>query len=141
MKEQLKKAKAIIEGYDGPAVRVMEVCGTHTHEIFHLGVRKILPRGGTDFWSGCPVCVTIAGFIDEAVWLALEKNVTICTFGDLVRVREVQRVLQMPEVLAARFRWSTLRWMPLNMPKSIKTNRLSFFPLDLRQQLRQVVFL
>ena len=27
MKEQLKKAKAIIEGYDGPAVRVMEVCG------------------------------------------------------------------------------------------------------------------
>ena len=25
MKEQLKKAKAIIEGYDGPAVRVMEV--------------------------------------------------------------------------------------------------------------------
>ena len=36
MKEQLKKAKAIIEGYDGPAVRVMEVCGTHTHEIFHL---------------------------------------------------------------------------------------------------------
>ena len=36
MKEQLKKAKAIIEGYDGPAVRVMEVCGTHTHEIFIL---------------------------------------------------------------------------------------------------------
>ena len=35
---------------------------------------------------GCPVCVTPAGFIDEAVWLALEKNVTICTFGDLVRV-------------------------------------------------------
>ena len=27
MKEQLKKAKAIIEGYDGPPVRVMEVCG------------------------------------------------------------------------------------------------------------------
>ena len=68
MKEQLKKAKAIIEGYDGPAVRVMEVCGTHTHG------------------PGCPVCVTPADFIDEAVWLALEKNVTICTFGDLVRV-------------------------------------------------------
>ena len=42
MKEQLKKAKAIIEGYDGPAVRVMEVCGTHTHEIFHLGVLSSL---------------------------------------------------------------------------------------------------
>ena len=87
MKEQLKKAKAIIEGYDGPAVRVMEVCGTHTHEIFHLGVRKILPpQVELISGPGCPVCVTPAGFIDEAVWLALEKNVTICTFGDLVRV-------------------------------------------------------
>ena len=87
MKEQLKKAKAIIEGYDGPPVRVMEVCGTHTHEIFHLGVRKILPQQ-VELISGpgCPVCVTPADFIDEAVWLALEKNVTICTFGDLVRV-------------------------------------------------------
>ena len=87
MKEQLKKAKAIIEGYDGPAVRVMEVCGTHTHEIFHLGVRKILPpQVELISGPGCPVCVTPVGFIDEAVWLALEKNVTICTFGDLVRV-------------------------------------------------------
>ena len=87
MKEQLKKAKAIIESYDGPPVRVMEVCGTHTHEIFHLGVRKILPQQ-VELISGpgCPVCVTPADFVDEAVWLALEKNVTICTFGDLVRV-------------------------------------------------------
>jgi hydrogenase expression/formation protein HypD len=30
--------------------------------------------------------VTPVGFIDEAVWLAEERNVTICTFGDLVRV-------------------------------------------------------
>ena len=71
MKEQLKKAKAIIEGYDGPAVRVMEVCGTHTHEIFHLGVRKILPpQVELISGPGCPVCVTPVGFIDEAVWLA-----------------------------------------------------------------------
>ena len=87
MKEQLKKAKAIIEGYDGPAVRVMEVCGTHTHEIFHLGVRKILPpQVELISGPGCPVCVTPVGFIDEAVWLALQAGVTVCTFGDLVRV-------------------------------------------------------
>ena len=30
MKEQLKKAKAIIEGYDGPPVRVMEAV-SYTH--------------------------------------------------------------------------------------------------------------
>lgn len=35
---------------------------------------------------GCPVCVTPVNFIDEAIYLALEKGVTVCTFGDLVRV-------------------------------------------------------
>ena len=34
MEEQKKRtAREIIENYDGPAVRIMEVCGTHTHEI------------------------------------------------------------------------------------------------------------
>ena len=38
--EKKKTAREIIEGYDGPPVRIMEVCGTHTHEIFRLGIRK-----------------------------------------------------------------------------------------------------
>ena len=85
--ERKKTAREIIENYDGPAVRIMEVCGTHTHEIFRLGIRKLLPpQVELISGPGCPVCVTPVGFIDEAVWLALEKNVTICTFGDLVRV-------------------------------------------------------
>lgn len=77
----------IIRNYDGPAVRIMEVCGTHTHEIFRQGIRQLLPPQ-VDLISGpgCPVCVTPVDFIDEAIWLALEKGVTICTFGDLVRV-------------------------------------------------------
>ena len=37
MEEEKKKtAREIIENYDGPKVRIMEVCGTHTHEIFRL---------------------------------------------------------------------------------------------------------
>ena len=82
-----KTAREIIEQYDGPPIRIMEVCGTHTHEIFRLGIRKLLPEQ-VELISGpgCPVCVTPVGFIDEAVWLALEAGVTICTFGDLVRV-------------------------------------------------------
>ena len=85
--EKKKTAREIIEGYDGPPVRIMEVCGTHTHEIFRLGIRKLLPKQ-VELISGpgCPVCVTQVGFIDEAVYLALECGVTICTFGDLVRV-------------------------------------------------------
>ena len=39
-----KTAREIIENYNGPKVRIMEVCGTHTHEIFRLGIRKLLPE-------------------------------------------------------------------------------------------------
>lgn len=87
--EEKKRPTAldIIRHYDGPPVRIMEVCGTHTHEIFKLGIRQLLPpQVELISGPGCPVCVTPVDFIDEAIWLALEKKVTICTFGDLVRV-------------------------------------------------------
>lgn len=79
--------KQILQSYSGRKLRIMEVCGTHTHEIFRLGIRKLLPES-IELISGpgCPVCVTPVGFIDEACWLALEKNCVICTFGDLIRV-------------------------------------------------------
>ena len=79
-------AAEVLASYDGRPLRIMEVCGTHTHEIFRLGIRKLLPPQ-VDLISGpgCPVCVTPVGFIDEAIWLA-EHGVTITTFGDLVRV-------------------------------------------------------
>ena len=63
MEEKKKTAREIIEGYDGPPVRIMEVCGTHTHEIFRLGIRKLLPEQ-VELISGpgCPVCVTPGQF-------------------------------------------------------------------------------
>lgn len=80
-------ARQIITSYNGPKIRIMEVCGTHTHEIFRLGIRQLLPpQVELISGPGCPVCVTPVGFIDEALYLALEKGAVICTFGDLVRV-------------------------------------------------------
>ena len=88
--DTIENAKEIISSYkrdDGKKLRIMEVCGTHTHEIFRLGIRKLLPES-VELISGpgCPVCVTPIGFIDEACMLALEKGAVICTFGDLIRV-------------------------------------------------------
>ena len=83
----IEEARAYLENYDGPDFRIMEVCGTHTHEIFRQGIRRILsPKINLISGPGCPVCVTPVSFIDEAVYLALEKSCTITTFGDLVRV-------------------------------------------------------
>ena len=86
-------AAEILSSYRGRPIRIMEVCGTHTHEIFRLGIRKMLPEQ-VELISGpgCPVCVTPVGFIDEAVWLA-EHGVTVTTFGDLVRVPGTEKSL------------------------------------------------
>ena len=83
----LAAAREIVCTYRGPRLRIMEVCGTHTHEIFRLSVRALLPET-IELISGpgCPVCVTPVSFIDEACYLARECGVTLCTFGDLVRV-------------------------------------------------------
>lgn len=87
MAAQKHSARELISGYRGRKLRLMEVCGTHTHEIFRLGIRSLLPEQ-VELISGpgCPVCVTQVGFIDEAVLLALERGATVCTFGDLMRV-------------------------------------------------------
>lgn len=82
-----ERARAIITGYTGQPLRIMEVCGTHTHDIFRLGIRGLLPEQVQLISGpGCPVCVTPTGYIDEAIWLALEQGCTVCTFGDLIRV-------------------------------------------------------
>jgi len=87
MNEVIEQAREIITGYKGREIRIMEVCGTHTHEIFRLGIRQLLPESiKLISGPGCPVCVTPVGYIDEAVMLSLERGCTICTFGDLIRV-------------------------------------------------------
>lgn len=82
-----ERARDMITGYTGKPLRIMEVCGTHTHDIFRLGIRGLLPEQVQLISGpGCPVCVTPTGYIDEAIWLALEQGCTVCTFGDLIRV-------------------------------------------------------
>ena len=98
-------AKDIITSYEGKKLRIMEVCGTHTHEIFRLGIRQILPpQIQLISGPGCPVCVTPVGFIDEACFLALEKGCTICTFGDLIRVPGTEKSLAQARSKGAEIR-------------------------------------
>ena len=68
-------------------VRFMEVCGTHTVAIFRSGMKELLPQTITLISGpGCPVCVTAPQDIDRAILLCREPDVTIATFGDLIRV-------------------------------------------------------
>ncbi|MFC1898397.1 hydrogenase formation protein HypD [Candidatus Cloacimonadota bacterium] len=81
--ELIKKIVDDLHNFDQP-VKFMEVCGSHTMAIGHWGIRKLLPKNiQLISGPGCPVCVTPSTVIDELIKL---KDVTIATFGDLIRV-------------------------------------------------------
>ena len=66
---------------------LMEICGGQTHSLVKNGLLDMLPDKITMVLGpGCPVCVTSVSVIDEAVWLAEQPNVILCSFGDMLRV-------------------------------------------------------
>jgi hydrogenase expression/formation protein HypD len=66
---------------------IMEVCGGQTHTIVRYGLDELLPREVTLIHGpGCPVCVTPIEMIDLAIDLSKRSNITLCSFGDMLRV-------------------------------------------------------
>ena len=66
---------------------LMEICGGQTHAILRAGIDRLLPPEVTLVHGpGCPVCVTPVGVIDQAIALAGRPDVTLCSFGDMLRV-------------------------------------------------------
>jgi len=66
---------------------LMEVCGGQTHNIVRFGLEQLLPSSVELLHGpGCPVCVTPAEKIDHAIALAGRPEVTLCSFGDMLRV-------------------------------------------------------
>jgi hydrogenase expression/formation protein HypD len=84
--DSLQRLRLAAERADRP-LRFMEVCGTHTMSAFRSGLHSLLP-GNVTLLSGpgCPVCVTSQGDIDQLIELARRPNVTLCTYGDMLRV-------------------------------------------------------
>lgn len=67
--------------------KLMEICGGQTHSLVKNGILDLLPGNITMVHGpGCPVCVTPISIIDEAIFLAQQPNVIICSFGDMLRV-------------------------------------------------------
>ena len=75
--------------------RFMEFCGGHTVTIFKYGIRQVLPKT-IEMVSGpgCPVCVTANADLDKAIALAQIPDVTITTFGDMLKVPSSYSSLQ-----------------------------------------------
>jgi hydrogenase expression/formation protein HypD len=76
------EAGGVSQGY-----RFMEFCGGHTHAISRYGLEDLLPpHVRLIHGPGCPVCVLPVSRIDTAIRLAARPGVTLCSYGDLMRV-------------------------------------------------------
>ncbi|MFN5744472.1 MAG: hydrogenase formation protein HypD [Methylococcaceae bacterium] len=66
---------------------LMEVCGGQTHAILKYGIDRLLPAGlELIHGPGCPVCVTPASSLDQAITLAARADTVVCSYGDMLRV-------------------------------------------------------
>ena len=69
------------------------------------------------------------------------ENVTICTFGDLVRVPGSTKSLADARSLGGKIQMVYSPMDAFEYAKEHKDEQVVFLSVDLRQQLRQVVFL
>ena len=87
MSSEVRKLLAAIEALPLGETRLMEVCGTHTMAIAKSGIKSMLPEKVKLLSGpGCPVCVTPPQVIDAVLELAMGPEITIATYGDMVRV-------------------------------------------------------
>jgi hydrogenase expression/formation protein HypD len=77
--------RALVE--PGRHVKLMEVCGGHTHAIYRHGLDALLPpEVELVHGPGCPVCVIPMGRVDDGISIAERPEVTFASFGDMLRV-------------------------------------------------------
>lgn len=99
---------------------IMEVCGGQTHSLVKNGIIEMLPKEITMIHGpGCPVCVTPLHLIDKAVYLALEKGVILCSFGDMLRVPGSEKSLLEAKAEGADIR---ILYSPLEAVKIAEDN-------------------
>jgi hydrogenase expression/formation protein HypD len=68
-------------------LKIMEVCGGHTHTIMKYGLLQLLPKNISFIHGpGCPVCIMPKERIDRAISLAQMKDTILLTLGDMIRV-------------------------------------------------------
>ena len=86
--DKIKEVADFLKNYDGEEVTLMEVCGTHTASIVENGIESMLSsKIRLITGPGCPVCVTVAAYIDKLCELSKRDNTCVCSFGDMIRVK------------------------------------------------------
>jgi len=66
---------------------LMEICGGQTHTLMRYGIDELIPpQIELVHGPGCPVCVTPLEILDKAIRIASLPDVTLVSYGDMLRV-------------------------------------------------------
>jgi hydrogenase expression/formation protein HypD len=85
--KEIKRLSSLLERTPEQPLKLMEICGGHTHSLFKYGIEAALPDTiELIHGPGCPVCVMPRGKLDDAIALAEQPNIIFTTFGDAMRV-------------------------------------------------------
>jgi hydrogenase expression/formation protein HypD len=104
----------------GAPLKLMEICGGHTHSIFKYGIEEMLPQNiELIHGPGCPVCVMPKGRLDDAIAISQNPNVIFTTFGDAMRVPGSKYSLLQAKAQGADIR---MVYSPLDSLKIAKEN-------------------
>jgi hydrogenase expression/formation protein HypD len=84
---EIRRLAAQVHRHRPGPIKIMEVCGGHTHAIFKFGLEQLLPpQVELVHGPGCPVCIMPRGRLDDAIALAQQPGVMLASFGDAMRV-------------------------------------------------------
>ncbi|RZM78895.1 hydrogenase formation protein HypD [Leptolyngbya iicbica] len=119
----------LTQDHPGP-IKIMEVCGGHTHSIFKYGLESLLPSSiELVHGPGCPVCIMPKGRLDDAIAIAQQPHVILTTFGDVMRVPGSQQSLLQAKAEGADIR---MVYSPLDALKLARENpdrEVAFFAI------------
>lgn len=116
-----------LKRYDGEPVRIMEVCGTHTAAISENGIHQIVsPKIKLISGPGCPVCVTVASYIDRLTELSMEPDTCVVTFGDMIRVCGTEKSLSEAKADGANVKMVYSPFDTINLAREDKNTTFVF---------------
>lgn len=118
--QEIKRLGEILTTGKHRPIKIMEVCGGHTHAIFKYGLEELLPPTIEMIHGpGCPVCIMPKGRLDDAIAIAEHPEVIFTTFGDAMRVPGSQHNLLQIKAKRADIR---MVYSPLDALEIAKAN-------------------
>jgi hydrogenase expression/formation protein HypD len=114
-------------------VKIMNVCGGHERSITMAGLRGALPPSIELIpGPGCPVCICPEEDVYEAIQLALNEDIVLLAFGDMLRVpvnvaKQDVRSLQQAKAAGADIRPIASPMEAVNIAREQADKKFVFF--------------